>query len=168
MIMEDLEAPHHLLLLRYFMAQGLAHGQPIFFASPLPSPKAFLGTLPGPGKDAAGGGAHEAAQTATSQVESLVLSTAKFTLFIFSQVVRLFGGDSSVGIIQSLIHCSWAHELQEDNLRIAWQYKRYLQEQKALDDRRQRQASSGLSWSKLLQNTAQAAGNDWTRRRFAQ
>lgn len=47
MVMEDLEAPHHMLLMRYFMAQGLAHGQPLLFASPLPSPKSFLGTLPG-------------------------------------------------------------------------------------------------------------------------
>ena len=46
MIMEDTEAPHHMLLLRYFMAQGLVHSQPLFFASPLPSPQAFLGTLP--------------------------------------------------------------------------------------------------------------------------
>lgn len=28
------------------MAQGLVHSQPLFFASPLPSPQAFLGTLP--------------------------------------------------------------------------------------------------------------------------
>ena len=46
MIMEDNEAPHHMLLLRYFMAQGIVHSQPLFFASPLPSPQAFLGTLP--------------------------------------------------------------------------------------------------------------------------
>jgi hypothetical protein len=47
MVMEDLEAPHHMLLMRYFMAQGLVHGQPLLYASPLPSPKSFLGTLPG-------------------------------------------------------------------------------------------------------------------------
>jgi len=46
MIMEDNEAPHHMLFLRYFMAQGLVHSQPLFFASPLQSPQAFLGTLP--------------------------------------------------------------------------------------------------------------------------
>lgn len=46
MIMEDNEAPHHMLFLRYFMAQGLVHSQPLLFASPLPSPQAFLGTLP--------------------------------------------------------------------------------------------------------------------------
>lgn len=46
MIVEDNEAPHHMLLLRYFMAQGLVHSQPLFFASPLQSPTAFLGTLP--------------------------------------------------------------------------------------------------------------------------
>ncbi|KAL3677646.1 hypothetical protein R1sor_027594 [Riccia sorocarpa] len=47
MVMEDLEAPHHMMLLRYFMAQGLAHAQPLLFASPLFSPRCFLGTLPG-------------------------------------------------------------------------------------------------------------------------
>lgn len=46
MIMEDNEAPHHMFLLRYFMAQSLVHSQPLFFASPLPSPQAFLATLP--------------------------------------------------------------------------------------------------------------------------
>lgn len=46
MIMEDIEAPHHLLLLRYFMAQGLVHDQPLLYASPLTLPQAFLGTLP--------------------------------------------------------------------------------------------------------------------------
>lgn len=46
MVMEDIEAPHHMLLLRYFMAQGLVHSQPLFFTSPLPSPQAFLGLLP--------------------------------------------------------------------------------------------------------------------------
>ncbi|GAB2286895.1 Elongator subunit elp4, variant 2 [Dionaea muscipula] len=48
MVMEDPEAPHHLLLLRNFMAQGLVHGQPLFFASPSKDPRAFLGTLPRP------------------------------------------------------------------------------------------------------------------------
>ncbi len=46
MVMEDIEAPHHMPLLRFFMAQGLVHSQPLFFATPLPSPQAFLGTLP--------------------------------------------------------------------------------------------------------------------------
>ncbi|MQM10905.1 hypothetical protein Taro_043800 [Colocasia esculenta] len=47
MIMEDTEAPHHLLLLRNFMAQGLVHRQPLLFASTA-EPRAFLGTLPSP------------------------------------------------------------------------------------------------------------------------
>ncbi|KAJ0971657.1 hypothetical protein J5N97_019616 [Dioscorea zingiberensis] len=48
MVMEDPEAPHHLLLLRNFMAQGLVHRQPLLFASPSKEPRAFLGTLPSP------------------------------------------------------------------------------------------------------------------------
>ncbi|KAJ9556265.1 hypothetical protein OSB04_010879 [Centaurea solstitialis] len=46
MIMEDTEAPHHMLLLRNFMSQGLVHNQPILYASPSTNPRAFLGTLP--------------------------------------------------------------------------------------------------------------------------
>ncbi|KAK9110964.1 hypothetical protein Scep_018483 [Stephania cephalantha] len=48
MIMEDAEAPHHLLLLRTFMSQGLVHEQPLLYASPSRDPRAFLGTLPSP------------------------------------------------------------------------------------------------------------------------
>lgn len=48
MIMEDTEAPHHLLLLRNFMAQGLVHCQPLLFAGTTVDPRAFLGTLPSP------------------------------------------------------------------------------------------------------------------------
>ncbi|WOL14499.1 elongator complex protein 4 [Canna indica] len=48
MVMEDSDAPHHLLLLRNFMSQGIVHRQPILFASPLREPRAFLGTLPSP------------------------------------------------------------------------------------------------------------------------
>ncbi|CAL0305955.1 unnamed protein product [Lupinus luteus] len=48
MIMEDAEAPHHMLLLRNFMSQGLVHKHPLFYASPSKQPKLFLGTLPTP------------------------------------------------------------------------------------------------------------------------
>ncbi|CAN6281190.1 unnamed protein product [Urochloa humidicola] len=48
MIMEDADAPHHLLLLRCFMAQGIMHKQPLLFAGPLKQPRLFLGTLPAP------------------------------------------------------------------------------------------------------------------------
>ncbi|PIA46672.1 hypothetical protein AQUCO_01500305v1 [Aquilegia coerulea] len=48
MVMEDGEAPHHLLLLRNFMSQGLIHNQPLLYASPSKDPKLFLGTLPSP------------------------------------------------------------------------------------------------------------------------
>ncbi|XP_062156186.1 elongator complex protein 4 isoform X1 [Alnus glutinosa] len=49
MVMEDAEAPHHMLLLRNFMSQGLVHNQPLLYASPSKDPKGFLGTLPSPG-----------------------------------------------------------------------------------------------------------------------
>ncbi|CAM6102629.1 unnamed protein product [Calypogeia fissa] len=91
MVMEDLEAPHHLLLMRYFMAQGLVHGQPLLFASPLPNPKSFLGTLPG----LASGDEHKSSRKGP--------------------------------------------EAQGEDLRIAWQYRRYLSEQQELADRRLRQ-----------------------------
>ncbi|KAL8171019.1 hypothetical protein V2J09_022823 [Rumex salicifolius] len=48
MVMEDPEAPHHMLLLRNFMAQGLIHNQPLLYASPSKDPRGFLGTLPSP------------------------------------------------------------------------------------------------------------------------
>ena len=48
MVMEDTEAPHHMLLLRNFMSQGLVHNQPLLYASPSSEPRAFLGTLPNP------------------------------------------------------------------------------------------------------------------------
>lgn len=48
MVMEDSEAPHHMLLLRNFMSQGLIHHQPLIYASPAKDPRGFLGTLPNP------------------------------------------------------------------------------------------------------------------------
>ncbi|GFP97387.1 elongator complex protein 4 [Phtheirospermum japonicum] len=48
MVMEDPEAPHHMLLLRNFMSQGLVHRQPLIYASPAKDPRGFLGTLPNP------------------------------------------------------------------------------------------------------------------------
>lgn len=48
MVMEDPEAPHHMLLLRNFMSQGLMHHQPLIYASPAKDPRGFLGTLPSP------------------------------------------------------------------------------------------------------------------------
>lgn len=48
MVMEDTDAPHHMLLLRNFMSQGLVHNQPLLYASPAKDPRSFLGTLPSP------------------------------------------------------------------------------------------------------------------------
>ncbi|KAL3752622.1 elongator complex protein 4 [Eucalyptus grandis] len=47
-VMEDPEAPHHMLLLRNFMSQGLVLNQPLLYASPAKDPRGFLGTLPSP------------------------------------------------------------------------------------------------------------------------
>ncbi|XP_042037283.1 elongator complex protein 4-like isoform X1 [Salvia splendens] len=47
-VREDPEAPHHMLLLRNFMSQGLVHHQPLIYASPASDPRGFLGTLPSP------------------------------------------------------------------------------------------------------------------------
>ncbi|KAJ6892864.1 elongator complex protein 4 [Populus alba x Populus x berolinensis] len=43
MIMEDAEAPHHMLLLRNFMSQGLVQNHPLLYASPAKDPRGFLG-----------------------------------------------------------------------------------------------------------------------------
>ncbi|XP_028794159.1 elongator complex protein 4 [Neltuma alba] len=48
MVLEDAEAPHHMLVLRNFMSQGLVHKQPLLYASPSRDPRGFLGTLPNP------------------------------------------------------------------------------------------------------------------------
>ena len=53
MVMEDSEAPHHMLLLRNFMSQGLVHKQPLLYASPSNDPRAFFGTLPTPSSSSA-------------------------------------------------------------------------------------------------------------------
>lgn len=116
MIMEDNEAPHHMLLLRYFMAQGLVHSQPLFFASPLPSPTAFLGTLPA-------------------------------IAIVRESKSRSMGPKDSNG---------------QDELRIAWQYRRYLTEQKELEERRLRQQErTASSWapSSSSLNQATAGGS---------
>lgn len=92
MVMEDIDAPHHLLLLRYFMAQGLVHGHPLLFGGSLTSPDAFLGTLPGLSKPKEGPNDG-----------------------VFSK--------SSEG----------------EGLRIAWQYRKFIDEQQSLEDRRLQQ-----------------------------
>ncbi|KAJ7943758.1 Elongator complex protein 4-like [Quillaja saponaria] len=79
MVMEDAEAPHHMLLLRNFMSQGLVHGQPLLYASPSKDPRGFLGTLPNPGS----------------------IKDDK----------------------------SRSRDTNQDGLRIAWQYKKYIGEQ---------------------------------------
>ncbi|KAL7609345.1 hypothetical protein Lser_V15G10807 [Lactuca serriola] len=86
MIMEDTEAPHHMLLLRTFMSLGLVHNQPVLYASPVKNPRAFLGTLP----------------------TSLVPKDDK----------------------------SRNTDAEQKDLRIAWQYKKYLGENKQHNEER--------------------------------
>lgn len=87
-VMEDSEAPHHMLLLRNFMSQGLVHNHPLLYASPAKEPRAFLGTLPSP--------------VASKDEKSREVETE-----------------------------------QEKGLRIAWQYKKYLNNcQQIHDDQR--------------------------------
>ncbi|GMH15317.1 hypothetical protein Nepgr_017158 [Nepenthes gracilis] len=47
-VMEDPKAPHHVLLLRNFIAQSLVQNQPLLYAKPSKDSKFFLGTLPSP------------------------------------------------------------------------------------------------------------------------
>lgn len=46
MIIEDKNAPHHMLFFKTFMSQGLVHNQPVLYARPDESPRDILGTLP--------------------------------------------------------------------------------------------------------------------------
>ncbi|CAA2935072.1 elongator complex 4 isoform X1 [Olea europaea subsp. europaea] len=86
MVMEDPEAPHHMLLIRNFMSQGLVHNQPLLYASPAKDPRGFLGTLPSP---------------------------------MFSKDEKSRDRDAE----------------QEKGLRIAWQYKKYFEEQNSESQR---------------------------------
>ncbi|XP_057815594.1 elongator complex protein 4 isoform X1 [Cryptomeria japonica] len=113
MIMEDIEAPHHLLLLRYFMAQGLVHKHPLLYASPLASPQAFFGTLP------------NIAQIKESKLESE--RSPKYT---------------EVG----------------ENLRIAWQYRKYFNEKQSAESHRFQQ-SELTSFSRIAKSNPLSAGN---------
>ncbi|KAH9314176.1 hypothetical protein KI387_022803, partial [Taxus chinensis] len=112
MIMEDIEAPHHLLLLRYFMAQGLVHRQPLFYASPLASPQAFLGTLPN-------------------------VAEAKDSI--------------------SITKGSPKHTEMGENLRIAWQYRKYFNENQSVENHRFQQPELA-SFSRTANSSSLSAG----------
>ncbi|AQL04709.1 Elongator complex protein 4 [Zea mays] len=66
MIMEDTDAPHHLLLLRCFMSQGVVHKQPLLFSGAMKEPVLFLGTLPAPVSSSKEDGRHRAMGPAAS------------------------------------------------------------------------------------------------------
>nr|KAJ0193009.1 hypothetical protein LSAT_V11C800396420 [Lactuca sativa] len=100
MIMEDTEAPHHMLLLRTFMSQGLVHNQPVLYASPIKNPRAFLGTLP----------------------------------------ITLVPKDDK----------SRNTDAEQKDLRIAWQYKKYLGENKQHNEERGNFVSFYPLWGFLI------------------
>ncbi|KAL7585965.1 elongator complex protein 4-like [Lactuca sativa] len=102
MIMEDTEAPHHMLLLRTFMSQGLVHNQPVLYASPIKNPRAFLGTLP----------------------------------------ITLVPKDDK----------SRNTDAEQKDLRIAWQYKKYLGENKQHNEERGNFVSFYPLWGFLMGN----------------
>ncbi|XP_066372097.1 elongator complex protein 4-like [Miscanthus floridulus] len=66
MIMEDADAPHHLLLLRCFMSQGVVHKQPLLFSGAMKEPRLFLGTLPAQVSSSKEDGRHRAMGAAAS------------------------------------------------------------------------------------------------------
>jgi elongator complex protein 4 len=81
MVMEDSDAPHHLLLLRAFISQGVVHKQPLLlFAGPMKEPRPFLGALPAPLMSSK----EESCQRAIEeQVLVYVLWTNVFTVSLF-------------------------------------------------------------------------------------
>ncbi|RRT86094.1 hypothetical protein B296_00000193 [Ensete ventricosum] len=114
MVMEDADAPHHLLLLRNFMSQGVVHRQPVLFASPLRDPRAFLGTLPSPVSSSK---EHRQRETTVdhNQQDQVPLPLHLNICFL--------------SFIQS--SSSMVDGVQEKGLRIAWQYKKYFGDQQS-------------------------------------
>lgn len=87
MVIEDADAPHHLLLLRSFMSQGIMHRQPLLFAGTSKEPRAFLGTLPSPVSSLASSkeerqrrGAAGADSSAQDQVADFTFSPPSFSV----------------------------------------------------------------------------------------
>lgn len=113
MIMEDADAPHHLLLLRCFMSQGVVHKQPLLFSGAMKEPRLFLGTLPAPVSSSKEDGRHRAMGAAASS-----------------------DGRANVGLQNKFINVlivskKWSSFpeifiIQDEGLRIAWQYKKYF------------------------------------------
>lgn len=112
MVMEDAEAPHHMLLLRNFMSQGLFHKQPLLYASPSKDPKGFLGTLPSPRscKDDKKSRDHDPEQ-----------------VLCFFHLLHLFIYVFLTWLTKKFLFV-FLYVLQEKGLRIAWQYKKYFGE----------------------------------------
>ncbi|CAI5990678.1 unnamed protein product, partial [Closterium sp. NIES-65] len=111
LLIEDSLSPLHLILLRYFLSQGLSHSHPLLLLSPLPDPQAFLATLPAPAEGKAGSGAlagpvGRAGPGGLSEPQGLG----------WSQEERRAGG---VGRGESVGDGGGGG----DGLRIAWQYK---------------------------------------------
>lgn len=112
MVMEDAEAPHHMLLLRNFMSQGLVHNQPLLYASPSKDPRGFLGTLPSPSLSKDG-------KSRNHDPEQVILFFQfTSTCYFLVGLVTFFVKKNLNGMLN----------LQEKGLRIAWQYKKYFSE----------------------------------------
>ncbi|KAK8455731.1 hypothetical protein SEVIR_4G212900v4 [Setaria viridis] len=93
MIMEDADAPHHHLLLRCFMAQGVVYKQPLLFAGPMKEQRLFLGTLPAPISSSKEDGRHRAMGVGSSSDER----ANDEGLRIAWQYKKYFGDEKSSG-----------------------------------------------------------------------
>ncbi|KAJ1260064.1 hypothetical protein BS78_10G203100 [Paspalum vaginatum] len=95
MIMEDADAPHHLLLLRCFMAQGVVHKQPLLFSGPMKEPRLFLGTLPAPVSSSKEDGRHSRGMGAGASSDRRANEEG---LRIAWQYKKYFGDEKTYGV----------------------------------------------------------------------
>ncbi|WVZ79259.1 hypothetical protein U9M48_026861 [Paspalum notatum var. saurae] len=95
MIMEDTDAPHHLLLLRCFMAQGVVHKQPLLFSGPMKQPRLFLGTLPAPVSSSKEYGRHSRGMGAGASSDGRANDEG---LRIAWQYKKYFGDEKTYGV----------------------------------------------------------------------
>jgi elongator complex protein 4 len=102
------------------MAQGVVHKQPLLFAGPMKEPRLFLGTLPAPVSSSKEDGRHRAMGVGPS-------SDGRANVGL--QKVILFHNWSCQGAF-FFLYCSEFVIMQDEGLRIAWQYKKYFGDEK--------------------------------------